>query len=388
MDIKELKSKVDAVIADLKNNGKYPKENDLVDYKMQLNIMPRSVSEVFMNNFSKDILSFANADGGIILIGIKENKQTGIHEDIGLDETNLNLLAKLDLNDVSQKFKKLIGSGVSIDLQEFQMGTRKFYYLIIQKSFDTLIPINESKDYKIEKGAIYYRASGKTEYANSSSSEFNRFIQIKANEKSKEFMEIWSKLLPEMVDINPKEVLILNPQQNKIYGFNNKEKTLSGSNIEIDKSQEGVFNIILNAISAGEIGKITDDEGKPIYKLMGEIHSNSRAKISLSNLEKAVNEESKYSFTNMQLKAAIHSLGWVNSATFTVRDPPAGTVNALFNKFIWIEMTDQYSQSSKVYFSPLSTPEIARVINDDSKHQELFNKRLSIKKTSEAEESV
>ena len=44
-------------------------------------------------------------------------------------------------------------------------------------------------------------------------------------EKSKEFMEIWSKLLPEMVDINPREVLILNPMQNKVYGFNSKDKT-------------------------------------------------------------------------------------------------------------------------------------------------------------------
>ena len=66
-------------------------------------------------------------------------------------------------------------------------------------------------------------------------------------------MEIWSKLLPEMVDINPREVLILNPIQNKVYGFNSKDNILSGSDVEIDKSQNGVFNIILNAISAGEM---------------------------------------------------------------------------------------------------------------------------------------
>jgi len=28
-------------------------------------------------------------------------------------------------------------------------------------------------------------------------------------------MEIWSKLLPEMFDINPREVLIINPKNNK-----------------------------------------------------------------------------------------------------------------------------------------------------------------------------
>lgn len=33
-------------------------------------------------------------------------------------------------------------------------------------------------------------------------------------------MEIWSKLLPEMFDINPREVLILNPKNNTVYGYN------------------------------------------------------------------------------------------------------------------------------------------------------------------------
>lgn len=61
-----------------------------------------------------------------------------------------------------------------------------------------------------------------------STASFNRLIQMKANEKSKEFMEIWSKLLSEMVDINPREVLILNPMQNKVYGFNSKDNVLSG----------------------------------------------------------------------------------------------------------------------------------------------------------------
>ena len=105
-------------------------------------------------------------------------------------------------------------------MQPFQITTRKFYSLQIQKSNDTLIPQNNFPDYKLIKGDIYYRDSAKTEHANSSSSEFNRFLQIKANEKSKEFMTIWSNLLPEMVNINPKEVLIVNPNENKIYGFN------------------------------------------------------------------------------------------------------------------------------------------------------------------------
>ncbi len=379
MELKDLKSKVEKIIIDLKDNGKYPKENNLIDYKMELSIKAGDNHvDTFMKNFSKDIISFSNADGGIILIGIKENKTTGIHEDLGLNQNNLDILSKLDLNDISQKFVKVIKTGVSIDLQQFQISTRKFYYLIIQKSNDTLVPTNDFTDYKITKGSIYYRASGKTEQANSSTSEFNRFLQIKANEKSKEFMEIWSKLLPEMVDINPREVLILNPIQNKVYGFNNKDKKLSGGSIEIEKTDNGVFNIILNAINAGEIGKITDDEGKPIYKLVGEFHKN-REHIIMNSLGKAVKGSAKYKFTNQQLKIVIQHLGWTDSENFSVVNPPDGTVISKYNKFLWVETMDEISGRKKVHFSPSAIPELTKIINNDKFHMNLFNKMLALK---------
>src|SRR5690606_27256738 len=136
---------------------------------------------------------------------------------------------------------------------------------------------------KLSKGEIVHRISGKNETANENSQKINRFLQIKANEKSKEFMEIWSKLLPEIFDINPKEILMINPKTNMIYGYNQKDKNLTGSEIDVDKSEEGAFNIILNAISAGEIGKISDTEGKPLYKIVGEIKTATpRDFISLS----------------------------------------------------------------------------------------------------------
>ncbi len=380
MDLKELKSCVDKIISDLTNNGKYPKENNHIDYKKELNIIQNNNPlEIFLKNFAKDILSFANADGGVIFIGIKENKETGKHEDLGLDENNLSILSKLDLNDVSQKFEKIIKVGISIDLQRFNMGSRIFYYLSIPKSNDTLVPTNDFKEYKIIKGNIYYRASGKTEQANSSTSEFNRFLQIKANEKSKEFMEIWSKLLPEMVDINPREILILNPLQNKVYGFNSKDKKLSGSNVEIEKAQNGIFNIILNAISAGEIGKITDNEGKPIYKIVGELHQ-ERKHIPLSSLESGAKELCKYKFINSQLKAVIHHLGWVDSENFLVVDPSEETVVKKYSRYIWIETTNEHTKRKKIFFSPKAIDEVVKIINNEGLHEKIFGKRLSSSK--------
>lgn len=380
MTLKELAGKSLEVIRDFKDFGYSPKENNLFDYKMMLIInSDDSEVETFMKNFAKDIISFANGQGGIILIGFNEDRTSGELEDTGLKTQDLEILKKLDLNLVSQKFKKILQTGVSVDLQSFQITTRKFYSLHIQKSNDTLVPINDFKEYKIGKGDIYYRDSAKNEHANSSSIEFNRFLQIKANEKSKEFMEIWSNLLPEMVDINPREVLIVNPKQNRIYGFNGKDKTLSGSNVEIDKSNDGVFNIILQAISAGEIGKISDTEGKPIYKIVGEI-SRGGDHMTISSLEKVVKAKSKYKFTNLQLKKAIFDLGWVNTPDFKVENPPRGTIIPGFDKFLWVEILDQHTKRSKIVFTQDAKLEIIKVIDDNKRHSELFNKKLSLNK--------
>lgn len=379
MNLLELQDNVKVIISDLKDNGNFPKENSHIDYKVDLKIAKsKSALENFLLNFAKDIISFSNADGGTILLGIKEDKATGQNIDVGLTIETLDLLDQIDLNYVTQQFEKITKVGVSIDLQKFNISTRSFYYLIIEKNNQILIPQIDSSEYKLLKGAIYYRASSKNEHANKSTADFNRFLQIKANERSKEFMEIWSKLLPEMVDINPREVLILNPVQNRVYGFNSRDNILSNSDVEIDKNQDGVFNIILNAISAGDIGKITTNEGKPIYKIVGEL-SNFKEHITMTSLEKAVKEKVIYSFTNQHLKNAIHYLGWVGDPKFKVNNPPEGTVSSDFEDYIWVESLDTYSKTTKVFFSVESADEIVKVINNEKIHKEAFN-RLLIKK--------
>ncbi|AUC76412.1 ATP-binding protein [Olleya sp. Bg11-27] len=379
MNLQQLKEKTELIISDLKNNGRFPKENNGIDYKLKLNIAKtKNPLENFLLNFTKDILSFSNSDGGILLLGINEDSVTGTHTETGLDKENLDLLNQIDLNDITQKFEKIVKLGISIDLQIFQIGTKKFYYLIIEKSNQVLIPINDFLEFKITKGSIYYRASSKNEHANKSTTDFNRFLQIKANEKSKEFMEIWSKLLPEMVDINPREVLILNPAEHKIYGFNSKDKILSGSDIEIDETQNSVFNIILNAISAGDIGKITTNEGKPIYKIVGEIQ-NTREHIMLSNLTKEVQRLSKYKFSSEQLKQVMFYFNWVSNPKFKAVNPTKGNIKTEFDKYIWIETTDKISKRTKVYFSDDAIVELLKAVDNSELHIEIFGKSLSLK---------
>lgn len=382
MTLQDLKNQIVQTIDNLKNHGIFPKENNLYDYKAELNFFGLTDTiEIFSRNLAKDILSFCNGNGGIILLGIKEDKASGKLDDIGLDIKNLELLNKIDLNLVTQKFEKIARVGVNIDLQEFQSGTRKFYYLLIEKQNQVLIPTADFIDYKIKKGEIIYRTSSKNEVANNTTQDFNRFLQIKANEKNKEFMEIWSKLLPEMFDINPREVLIINPKNNRIYGFNGRDNILSSSEIEIDKSNTGVFNVILNAISAGEIGKISDNSGKPLYKIVGEIKSSApREHISLSTLLSEVKNKSKYTFSGLQLKIVMKYLGWVNDEKFKVENPIADPVNSNFNDYVWLENFDSIKNVHKVVCSKESIAKIIEIVNDDKTHLQVFGKLLNPKK--------
>ena len=71
---------------------------------------------------------------------------------------------------------------------------------------------------------------------------------------------------------------------------------LSGSDIEIDKTQNGVFNVILNAITAGEIGKITTNEGKLeiVSKIREIIKSKTAFFISISLIKKQIKSSEKW----------------------------------------------------------------------------------------------
>lgn len=378
MRLKDLKEKVNNIISDLKDNGNYPNENDFLDYKSRLNIdSTHTPTQIFLINFCKDIISFSNSDGGIVLIGFEENKKTGEIDDLGLDEANLNILQQIDLNLITQQFEKITNVGVGIDLQKFNIGTRKYYYLLIEKQSQILVPKVENTDYKLKCGAIYYRSSGKNEHANKSTTDFNRFLQIKANEKNKEFMDIWSKLLPEIFDINPREVLILNPKSNRIYGYNAKDNILSSSNIDIDQREDGVFNVILNAISAGDIGKISNDEGKPLYKIIGELKlAQKRDFIYFTDLCNEVKEKVNFNLTPEQLKLVFHFLEWTNTKKLSIEKPNPDNINQKYNNFIWIETL---GKKNRVVFSEGAIFPIVNIINNKTKHLEIFGKELNNK---------
>lgn len=382
MKIRELQEKVGYFITNIKDNWQYPKENNLVDYKKELKInSKKDWLENLLINFSKDILSFWNWNWWIIFIWIEEDKATWEKKDLWLAKNNLDLLKVIDLNDLSQKIKKITWQSWDFDLQEFNISTRKFYYFLISKSDDTLIPNNDFLEYwNIKKWDIYYRIWWKNQLANESTSELNKFIQVKANEKSKDFMEIWSNLLPEMVDINPKEVLILNPIQNKVYWFNWKDNTLSWSEIEIVQDENNVFNIILETIKAWDVWKITDTEWKPMYKIVWEMRS-QKEYTSLTSIHTEIKEKSWFNISQVQIKQLMYKLWWVSKKTFsiTINDTNIKPDFIINEDFLWAETTDTVKHTWKIVFSEEVIWIISDKIKDIDYQKEIFWKELTKK---------
>ena len=382
MTLNQLREKVENFISQYKDSGTGPNENNIFDYKKELNLFGKSdykPIDIFTRNLVKDILAFSNSDGGIIILGLKELEVKGTFEDSGLPKTSLEILSSLDINEIMQKISSITKLSVNVDLQPFNMTSRKYYYLLIEKQTDVVIPIDNFEDYKLVKGEIIYRQSGRLQTANASSQEFNKFLQLKAAEKNKEFMEIWTKLLPEMFDINPKEVLMINPKTSKIYGFNNKEGILSSSDIGIEKDGEGtgVFNIILQAIHAGDIGKISTNEGKPIYKIVGEVNTPSKKNsISISTFLKEVIRISKYKISNPELKQAMHFLNWVTVDNFAVENPERSHVNDSYSEYIWIELIDVIQKTRKVVFSKQGIMEVINLLDNKENHYRIYGKEL------------
>ena len=382
MKLHELELKAQEIIDNIKNKGIFKKENTLIDYKLKLKINTDDSSvDCLLKNFAKDILAFANKDGGILLIGFEENKETGKITENGLDDENLKLFESIDLKNVSDKIFSMCDAQINFDINKFTIGSRIFYYILIEKHDSILVPKTDFLEWNIKKGDIIYRGPGGNIKANEKTSVFNTFIENKVNEKNKDFMQIWSHLLPEVFNINPKEVLIINPTQGRVYGYDSKNNNLIGTDIEVETDKTGPINVILNAISAGEIGKISPKEGKPIYKIVGEITSKktietSKESTTMTSILRAVKAESNFNISSVQLKSVMHYLKWTNNTNIVIEDPKDEDLNSEFKDLIWIKTTDDLKGTRKIVFSPEVIPLLLEKVNNPSLHMEIFNDSL------------
>ncbi|MFS2889046.1 hypothetical protein AAH095_19765 [Phocaeicola vulgatus] len=167
-----------------------------------------------------------------------------------------------------------------------------------------------------------------------------------------------------------------------MYGYNSKSNILSSTDIEIDNKDDGPINVILNAISAGEIGKISTNEGKPIYKLVGEIILNNekvKESTSMNSIHDEIKQKTKYKISNIQLKMVMLYLGWVKNGAFNIDKPKNDDINPDFSEYIWIETIDNLKGKKKVVFSPKAVTPLLEIVEDSPRHVDVFGALLKTK---------
>lgn len=73
-------------------------------------------------------------------------------------------------------------------------------------------------------------------------------------------------------------------------------------------------------------------------------------------------------------------LGWVKNGVFNIEKPNDEDINPDFSDFIWIETVDNLKGKKKVVFSPKAVHPLLEVVEDATKHIEIFGGALKEKK--------
>lgn len=100
----------------------------------------------------------------------------------------------------------------------------------------------------------------------------------------------------------------------------------------------------------------------------------------MHSIHEKVRQKSKYKIQNIQLKKVMYYLGWVKDDTFSVKEPKEKDINPDFSDFVWIETIDDLKGSKKVVFSPKAVNPLLEIVEDTTKHTEIFGDFLKEKK--------
>ena len=132
----------------LKDNEDY-KENQYIDYKGQLafydNRLPKDKRQQEAIEFKHDICSFANAEGGYLVVGVSEHG--GIPDEIiGIDIPNMNK-DKFEL-DIRDKLNNIQPKMPSIKLHFIELNNQKFiveqFFLNLNIAIENYTKINKN----------------------------------------------------------------------------------------------------------------------------------------------------------------------------------------------------------------------------------------------------
>lgn len=141
-------------------------ENAFVDYKLEFANDEREWLEV-----TKDVLSFANTQGGYLAFGIKN----GTYERVGLEEASVKLLS--EPNNLMQKFNKWVDPPLTaLRVRAVERNGKTFVVVLVPASLDQTHVVARDGIYNypsstpktvLRQGTFYVRCSGANHLADS-----------------------------------------------------------------------------------------------------------------------------------------------------------------------------------------------------------------------------
>ena len=72
-------------------------------------------------------------------------------------------------------------------------------------------------------------------------------------------------------------------------------------------------------------------------------------------------------------------LNWVKNGAFNIDKPKSDDINPNFSEFIWIDTVDNLKGKKKVVFSPKAITPLLEIIEDLTKHIDIFDTYLKTK---------
>lgn len=195
--------------------------------------------------FSKTMAAFANADGGVIIFGIKDRPR----EPIGMSNDNFE---NIEIEKITQFLNEHFAPEIIWNMYDFKVDGKKYGVFVINESKNKpIMCIKNAGDKELVEGDIYYRYS-----ARSQKIKYPELKEILEN--SKEFeRKKWMEHIQNIAKIGPQNIALIDVYRGNIPNPQNKQ-------IVIDKD-------LLKDIKFIQEGKFVEKEGAPALKLMGTI---------------------------------------------------------------------------------------------------------------------
>lgn len=194
--------------------------------------------------FSKSIVAFANADGGIMIFGIKDRPR----EPIGMSNDNFE---NIEIEKITQFLNEHFSPEIIWNMYDFEVDGKKYGLFVIEESKNKPIMCIKNVGDELKEGDIYYRYS-----ARSQKIKYPELKELLENAKELERKK-WMEHIQSIAKIGPQNIALIDVYRGNIENSQNKQ-------IIIDKD-------LLKDIKFIQEGKFVEKEGAPTLRLMGNI---------------------------------------------------------------------------------------------------------------------